>query len=37
MISWFEPQNQVGDGLSIVPQNRQEDETSRGLHRDLVA
>jgi hypothetical protein len=25
-ISWFVPQNQVGDGLSGVPQNRYEDE-----------
>jgi hypothetical protein len=22
MVSWFEPQNQVGFGLSVVPQNR---------------
>jgi hypothetical protein len=21
MFSWFEPQNQVGDGLSVTPQN----------------
>jgi hypothetical protein len=26
MISWFGPQNQVGDGLSLVPQNRQEED-----------
>jgi hypothetical protein len=23
MVSWFGPQNQVGDGLSVAPQNRQ--------------
>jgi hypothetical protein len=22
MVSWFEPQNQVGFGLSVAPQNR---------------
>jgi hypothetical protein len=26
MVSWFVPQNQVGYGLSVVPQNRWEDE-----------
>jgi hypothetical protein len=26
IVSWFGPQNQVGYGLSVVPQNRQEDE-----------
>jgi hypothetical protein len=25
MVSWFGPQNQVGFGLSVVPQNRQRD------------
>jgi hypothetical protein len=30
MISWFVPQNQVGYGLSVVPQNRQEDEDGMG-------
>jgi hypothetical protein len=35
-VSWFEPQNQVGDGLSIVPQNRQEDESAWGTRRDLA-
>jgi hypothetical protein len=26
MVSWFGPQNQLGDGLSFAPQNRREDE-----------
>jgi hypothetical protein len=26
VVSWFGPQNQVGNGLLVVPQNRQEDE-----------
>jgi hypothetical protein len=30
MISWFEPQNQVGYGLLIAPQNRWEDEDDMG-------
>jgi hypothetical protein len=30
MVSWFEPQNQVGYGLSVAPQNRQEDEDHVG-------
>jgi hypothetical protein len=25
-VSWFEPQNQVGYGLSVAPQNQREDE-----------
>jgi hypothetical protein len=25
MVSWFGPQNQVGFGLSVAPQNRQRD------------
>jgi hypothetical protein len=29
-VSWFGPQNQVGYGLSVVPQNRQEDEDGAG-------
>jgi hypothetical protein len=29
-VSWFEPQNQVGDGLSVAPQNRQENATAGG-------
>jgi hypothetical protein len=37
MISWFGLQNQVDDGLSVVPQNRREDEMARGTHRDLAA
>jgi hypothetical protein len=36
-ISLFGPQNQVGDGLSVAPQNRWEDETARGTHRDPAA
>jgi hypothetical protein len=27
MVSWFEPQNQVVDGLSVVPQNRREEDS----------
>jgi hypothetical protein len=30
MVSWFEPQNQVGYGLSVTPQNRPEDEDGAG-------
>jgi hypothetical protein len=30
MVSWFEPQNQVGYGLSVAPQYRQEDEDHVG-------
>jgi hypothetical protein len=30
MVSWFEPQNKVRYGLSVVPQNRQEDEDGAG-------
>jgi hypothetical protein len=26
MVYWFEPQNQAGYGLSVVSQNRREDE-----------
>jgi hypothetical protein len=26
MVSWFGPQNQVGYGLSVAPQNQWEDE-----------
>jgi hypothetical protein len=29
-VSWFEPQNQVGYGLSVVPQNRWDDEDDAG-------
>jgi hypothetical protein len=29
-VSCFGPQNQVGDGLSVAPQNQWEDETVRG-------
>jgi hypothetical protein len=30
MVSWFAPQNQVGYGLSVAPQNWQEDEDNVG-------
>jgi hypothetical protein len=30
MVSWFGPQNQVGYGLSIAPQNQWEDECGAG-------
>jgi hypothetical protein len=30
MVSWFEPQNQVGFGLSVVSQNQREDEDGVG-------
>jgi hypothetical protein len=30
MVSWFGPQNQVGNGLSVAPQNRREDEDGMG-------
>jgi hypothetical protein len=26
MVTWFEPQNQVGYGLLVMPQNQWEDE-----------
>jgi hypothetical protein len=29
-VSWFVPQNQTGHGLSVVPQNRCEDEDGVG-------
>jgi hypothetical protein len=35
-ISWFVPQNQVSDGLSVAPQNRREDETVWDTHRDIA-
>jgi hypothetical protein len=25
-VSWFGPQNQAGDGLSVAPQNQQEED-----------
>jgi hypothetical protein len=30
MISWFGPQTQAGFGLSVVPENRWEDEDGVG-------
>jgi hypothetical protein len=27
-VSWFDPQNQVGDDLLVAPQNRCEDATT---------
>jgi hypothetical protein len=36
VISWFGPQNQVGDGLSIVPQKKREDATAWDTCRDLA-
>jgi hypothetical protein len=36
-VSWFEPQNQVGFGLSAAPQNRWEDATVWDTHQDLAA
>jgi hypothetical protein len=30
MVSWFGPENQVGYGLSVAPQNRWEDKDSVG-------
>jgi hypothetical protein len=30
MVSWFGPQNHVGYGLSVTPQNRREDEDGVG-------
>jgi hypothetical protein len=35
-VSWFGPQNHVGHGLSVVSQNRREDEDSMSTHRDLA-
>jgi hypothetical protein len=29
-VSWFVPQNQVGYGLLVAPQNRQKDEDGTG-------
>jgi hypothetical protein len=29
-VSWFQPQNQAGYGLSVAPQNRREDEVGAG-------
>jgi hypothetical protein len=30
MVFWFGPQNQVGYGLSVAPQNRREDKDDTG-------
>jgi hypothetical protein len=30
IISWFGPRNHVGNGLSVAPQNRREDEDGVG-------
>jgi hypothetical protein len=35
-VSWFMPQNQAVYGLSIAPQNRQEDATAWDTHRNLA-
>jgi hypothetical protein len=35
-VSWFEPQNQVGFGLSVAPQNQREDMTAWDTGRDLA-
>jgi hypothetical protein len=37
MVSWFGPQNQVGNSLSVAPQNRREDESARDTRQDLAA
>jgi hypothetical protein len=29
-VSWFEPQNQVGDSLSVAPQNQRVNEMAQG-------
>jgi hypothetical protein len=36
-VSWFGPQNQAGYGLSVMPQNRWEDDSVRGTRLDLAA
>jgi hypothetical protein len=36
-VSWFGLQNQANFGLSVAPQNQQEDATTWDTHRDLVA
>jgi hypothetical protein len=33
MVSWFGPQNQAGDGLSIAPQDRREEDGVRHASR----
>jgi hypothetical protein len=33
MVSWFGPENQVGDGLSVAPQNQWEDYGVRHVSR----
>jgi hypothetical protein len=35
-VSWFGPQNHVGYGLSVAPQNRRRMKTARGTCRDLA-
>jgi hypothetical protein len=30
VVSWFEPQNQAGNSLSVAPPNRREDEDGAG-------
>jgi hypothetical protein len=44
MDSWFGPPNQAGYGLSVAPQNQQEDlargtrrDSARGTRRNLAA
>jgi hypothetical protein len=37
MVSWFVPQNQVGYGLSVLPQNQRRMKTAWGTRRDLAA
>jgi hypothetical protein len=36
-VSWFVPQNQVGYGLSVAPQNQWEDDSAWGTRQVLVA
>jgi hypothetical protein len=36
-VSWFEPQNQAGFGLSVASQNRREDAAAWDTPRDLAA
>jgi hypothetical protein len=36
-VSWFESQNQADYGFLFAPQNRREDDSTRGTCQDLVA
>jgi hypothetical protein len=36
LVSWFGPQNHVGYGVSVAPQNRWVNDSAWGMRRDLA-